>query len=756
MARLKKICAALALAGVGSTAAAAPVVAAIAVVAANAAAAAAIITATTAMMIGAGVMLASGLYQRQKAKKAERRARDAYNASLQDRTATLAQADAEKRYVYGRATVGGSVVAAFTRGDKDQFKDLVIVWAAHACEAVEDLLIAGESVQLDVSGEAQLAKYRKEEVKTDTHALAFDAAGLLTLPVGAQLNGISKGSGDAALQLAEDQYTVSGTAVQLAPAAISGWASQSVNVLLSVSAGAAQLWARHHLGHPTQTADARLIEDTQGLDGAWTSTDMLRGLCYSIITLDLNNADFQSGLPQFSARVRGMKVLDPRSGTAAWSANPALCAYDFLRSAEYGKGVLPEQVDGVIAAANACDELVPVPGGSGTAKRYTCNGAWTSGTNPDDVLEDLCNSMAGYVVPGGVWRLQAGVYTSPVLVLGDQHAAGAISMVPAPGQMEAWNGVKGQYIDPGQYNQVVDFEPLQIAQYVDDDGGEVWGSMAFPFTDEGWRARTIAAIALEKSRGKHLVWRGTLACLRARVGDRVQVTNALLGLSLQTFRVTKRIYAHDSAAIEMHLEQDKPEFYPLAANSMAVTPGVQPDTTYRVTPPSGLALTNPKPGVILVSVEPSLDLRVQDGGQLLIQARLAEGGDWVSMPSAPGRATSQELQVLQKGVYAVQVDWQAANGQSSGKWLAGVVTVAETAYATSADIAAATQSLAYADNPVFSGVVGFPVYAKAALPVVDGDNARKVIVVSDAAPGPAACISNGTHWISQVTGEPVE
>ena len=80
------------------------------------------------------------------------------------------------------------------------------------------------------------------------------------------------------------------------------------------------------------------------------------------------------------------------------------------------------------------------------------------------------------------------------------------------------------------------------------------------------------------------------------------------------------------------------------------------------------------------------------------------------------------------------------------------MTVAETAFATQADISNATANLAKSENAAFTGVLGIPVYALGSLPPVNGDNQRKTIVVIDGSGRPSVCVSNGTNWISQITG----
>lgn len=110
--------------------------------------------------------------------------------------------------------------------------------------------------------------------------------------------------------------------------------------------------ADHYLGSPGQTVHA-------GLQAAFaangiTYTDALPGVAYSVVWGPVGQDDFDP--MSISAVVRGRTVFDPRTNTTAWTDNPALCLADFIASDD-GMG---RSVDwpGVVAAANACDELV--------------------------------------------------------------------------------------------------------------------------------------------------------------------------------------------------------------------------------------------------------------------------------------------------------------------------------------------------------------------------------------------------------------
>lgn len=97
-------------------------------------------------------------------------------------------------------------------------------------------------------------------------------------------------------------------------------------------------------------------------DGKWTAAHKLLGCAYAYFKLVYDEGVFPAGLPKITAEIEGKQVLDPRTGITAWSDNPALCAYDYMRTPaeEGGMGCAEDEidVDAVIAAANRCDEVV--------------------------------------------------------------------------------------------------------------------------------------------------------------------------------------------------------------------------------------------------------------------------------------------------------------------------------------------------------------------------------------------------------------
>lgn len=110
--------------------------------------------------------------------------------------------------------------------------------------------------------------------------------------------------------------------------------------------------ATHYTGTAGQTADPTLVAAyaSHGI----TYTDALPGIAYSVAVVPSGASE---GFPVFAARIRGLKLYDPRSATTAYSDNPALATADLLSNAVYGLGKTVD-LDSVDAVADADDELV--------------------------------------------------------------------------------------------------------------------------------------------------------------------------------------------------------------------------------------------------------------------------------------------------------------------------------------------------------------------------------------------------------------
>lgn len=680
---------------------------------------------------------------KDKARKARHAAQDAYNASLQDRTTTLATADAPWQVVYGTATVGGKIVAELTAGDRDQFKYLVIVWAAHECDGVVQVLIGGEPVTLDAQGRVTTAKWVKEDTSDQKalSGLSISNTGTIDLTslanAGNELLGISITRAGVLnnWHVPSTRYTLTNGVVQLDAGLTAAAANGTATAYYLTRTRSYRIRIVHHLGTADQAADAMLLADCPG---QWTANDRLAGLTYSAVRLELDEPELQSGPPDIRLRLRGAKVYDVRTGVRAWSDNPALCTRDFLL-AEYGKAQTWQQVDDdyTLMAANVSDEGVFDSSGN-AVHRYTCNGACTTDADPDDTLRALVKCMAGDVYYAqGVWRMEAGAYTAAVMVLSDADNAGPVQMVAAPATLEAFSGVRGQFFDPAKHGQRTDYPPYKNTALATEDGGETWGALNLPFTDSAWRAHNLARIHVETARGMRLTYPAKWRAARLRVGQRVVLHVTPLQINGWVFRVVgKRLQL--GQPVMLSLQQDGPGNYDLidAPASPSWPVSNQPDP-WQADAPTGFTahsdsttLVRNAEGLIVSRL-----LLLWDGMPLgytvHLQYRLDGSNDWVDLPAIPATESAQSLLVpgpLGGLLYVLRIqarnplrvpsEWRYAlcNIDDTASVLTGVGTgrtlrLATTAQLVRLDAAGTPTPATISLSAVGEGLTGAPVFA---------------------------------------------
>ena len=657
-------------------------------------------TGTTALVVGAvvsyggyAVLAASYIYggmdARRRARNQAADARNAYNAGLQDRNTSVLQADPPWRVVYGACRTGGDIVAIFT-SDKtgtrtdgssytkpDAYKHLVVVVAAHEVDDITEMYVDGVAVgTLDGSGWATTGDLA--QTRTQHQEVRIAAGASVTFPgtptVLAALDSATFGAypGDSGYTAAAITYNISGNAVTN---------TDSVEGVFSVTyplTTGVLRWGKH-LGTSSQTADAYLLSV---VPSQWTSADRLRGLAYVVVTLDLEDQRFQGGPPQMSWDVRGRKCYDPRTGTVVWTQNPAVIVRDYLKEPwgfECGVGDVDD--DYVIAAANACDvsiTLTAMSNGSPvtwTGPTYTCNGALVSTDSREKVLNDLCDSMAGYAVYGARWQVMAGVWSAPVLSLTDADLAGQIEIVQAGASLdEVFNGIRGSYV-PGDSGVMSDFSYAN-STFVTADGRELWTEVALPYTNSAARCRNLARIMVEANRDSQVIRMPcTLRAWPLQVGDRVTVTSAEYGLSAKTYRVTDWAFGLQTPVL-LTLQEDAAAIYDLADAAEAdPAPNTGLPNPFVVATVSGLSASSGNDqlqvmadGAIVARVKVSwsavTDAYVADGsGRIEVKWRRVGQDDantWRTV-IVPGDATSAFLQGTTDGE-VVTVCVTAING----------------------------------------------------------------------------------------------
>jgi hypothetical protein len=633
-----------------------------------------------ALAFAAGSLVFGTLNARRQARQAEAAARNQHNASLQDRLVTALSTNSPWQIIYGTAEVGGSLETILTSGDRDQFKHLVIVLAAHACEGIVDIKIAGESIgPLDAAGFVTTGKWFKSATETYSELVTFDASGNGTITrTGAVLQGVViaplTGGGEAFAPQPEQKFdaaTLTGTTVSGGPI------SQAATVTYTLTGDAALVRVQKHLGADDQLADATLVAECPG---QWSATDRLQGLTYIVVRLNLTEPEFQGGPPAITAVVNGKQVYDHRNGSTLFSENVALCVADYLM-APYGKDARNNQIiwDTVDAAANACDEVI-----AGGQVRFTCNGAFSTDQSTDAVLEDLLGAMAGWADGSGGWRIGAGVWTPPVTTITDDDNAGPVQIIGGLGLDEIFNGVRGQFNDPDRFGVATDFPPYQNAAFVTaDDGRQFWSDVNLPFTNKAQRATNLARIMVESARGETLSYPAKKRVVnRVKVGERLLLDCPSLGINTVAFRLVKR-EENPGGIVLLTMQQDLQANYD-EADAVAPVPSSSNGLVdlYAVPAVVGLTLDSGEQYALVTatSIVPRVLVAVSGLPQLLtdqlqIEWRTSASDTWQALAVTPGQTTAFIENVNQGVTYFVRARWYRPSVKAASDWRVDSITV---------------------------------------------------------------------------------
>lgn len=303
---------------------------------------------------------------------------------------------------------------------------------------------------------------------------------------------------------------------------------------------------------------------------------------------------------------------------------------------------------------------------------YTCDGAFTTDDGPEGVLDEILNSMAGQAAYGGEWQISAGVWTAPVMTLGDDDLSGQVEIVQADADMDdLFNGVRGQYI-PASSGTPVDYEPYKNSTYVTADGKELWINRDLPWTNNKARARNLTRIHLEKSRSAQVIrFPAKMRAWPLQVGDRVTVSNSLYNIVNKTYRVTDWHFGL-TAPVTLLLEEDDPTIWDLADATVAdQTPNTSAVNPWKVDGVTGLtaasgdtyavrAADGTVSARVYVTWSEMTDSDVRDGGAIEVRWRYGAGDlTWNSQTVAPD-AVSAYISGVTEG-YMVIIQAQARN-----------------------------------------------------------------------------------------------
>lgn len=640
---------------------------------------------------------------KKKARAAKQRAAAEEAANLKDRTATLMTADSPWVTIYGSPSpVGGSIVALLTSGDADQFKHVVFVLASHECDGIEKIYMGGDFVgNISAQGWADGADFQVDSgvPRTETHT--FELASVqMRDPV------FSTGEGGNGGEMSTEGYwslpirpdaegfvlvsinrpngTPYGSTVQMAFSpdnfggrALMGPIGATGTVTYQVSGPGSALNVQVHLSPGgVDTADTYL----RGIrPDMWTANHKLSGYTYLVLSMNLLLERFQGGIPEITVKLRGKKVYDYRTGQTVYSRNPALCLADFIRSpVGYGADVSQIDVDAVVAAANACDFTVYDPAGANadplnfgySAARYTCDGMFRSEQERDSTRQQLEDAMVGASLEsGGVWRILAGAWTTPVLALTDDDMVMPMSVVQTCNAGTArYNGAKGTYVNATRNGVTEDFSPYINSVFRAQDVKDKFLDVTLSFTGNHIRTHQISRVLVEQSRGGFVVQiYPKMFAWNLQPGDRIVLSSGLYAFTNKTFRVQDWTY-QAGTPVALQCIEDEEAFYDAfdevradaAPNTSLPSPFLKPGAPLDLTVSSGEAQIAQQDGVLVVRAKvswaQSTDAIVLRNGTTRVQWRVASNADAWQTIDLPGDATETYLLGLEvAAVYVIRV-----------------------------------------------------------------------------------------------------
>lgn len=627
---------------------------------------AAIYIAANAAVINAVAVLAvsaaNNNYQRRKATRA---ARDAYNASLQDRLVMTTMLGGARSRCYGRVRNVDGIKFKATHGTNSEFYTLVIALCGHAVDAIESVYFGDTLVTLDGDGWVQTAPWNVGKPTSGFATVQVIAGSAsLALPHVPIAGSISVTKPDANLEsgpepIINDLSVIpsgSGSTVVIAGAPQNGlWV---INYQYTQTASKARV--RKYLGGAAQD----LYPVLQPLVGSAVQvTDKFANDACLVVTLQFDVDAFVRGVPQISAVIRGAKVHDPRTGLTAWSENPALIARDWALYANGGGATAGEiNEPAFLAAANACDisTMFTTPAGNETRPLYQCGTVIPLDSNPDEAFSEMVEAMAGkWGWAGGKLTLRAGVYRAPVVTITeswvtDQDSISVLAQTPTA---DLINVMRPTISDAAQAYVVAptaEVPPLGSVvrlAYTATDGRELPQEVSLSAVTRAVHAQHICGVLMRENREGLTIslpcnWRAyqlelfdVVALTLPRFGfSGLQcevvgwVFSATGGITLTLRKITAAIYNPDglfdklTATINTHLPN------PMVVESMTIST----ITSNGATMNDGSVLSR-----TVIKWNAVIDESVRHGGNVEVQYIRAGDtlSDWSPLPLEHGSAT---------------------------------------------------------------------------------------------------------------------
>lgn len=302
---------------------------------------------------------------------------------------------------------------------------------------------------------------------------------------------------------------------------------------------------------------------------------------------------FRGGMPMVKFDVLGRKVRDVRnipaggnpsslSGTT-YSFNPANIICDYMTNTLYGCGIPDSKIhgDSFRIAANKYEQTVTYSTGT-TGRSHTLNiVASPAGANFETLKSLIANSRAAMPFSQGTYKLKVedgghptDIQSSTVTSAFDVTKEHYIGNMELEGEKKdrKFNEVRLNYIDPDKEWSSQSVIYTEDGDLAEDNSEPLIGEFQYPGITNKHIAEDIARMIYKKSRvGRQIMFNATQELLNVDIGDIITVTNDILDLDGDTFRVmAMRLDPEGTVSIEAS-EHDA-ALYPYVTQPQIVLP----------------------------------------------------------------------------------------------------------------------------------------------------------------------------------------
>lgn len=266
--------------------------------------------------------------------------------------------------------------------------------------------------------------------------------------------------------------------------------------------------------------------------GGWGATDQLVGITHIWVAYKYDAKIWSDGRPNFKFLVRGKRCYDPRKdstvtggagthrwadpATWEWTENAEICHYNWQRGIYaadqvasldqliIGRGFteIEAPAANIFAAANICDELVPLLNGT-TEARYRVGGVVSADDSFDVTEQQFAAAMGGEIIkPEGSVRIDPGVAKSVVAELTDEDLVVGEDLIFEPFLTlpERVNTVLARYVEPNQGWKNHSAPIRRSIAALQADGGAIEETLNLDLVTSGTQAQRIAEARLRSAR----------------------------------------------------------------------------------------------------------------------------------------------------------------------------------------------------------------------------------------------------------------